>query len=166
MRLRHVVFFVPSALLFAELGTAFPEEGGPYICTRLAFGRLAGAINNFPCWVTNPVWLGGTLALLAAATFSTFFLSGATMSTPAFFAFTLVFIWVGVLSAIFSFRIGKWVPTVGAWSRFVLLGFFTLSVVIYAIKDGVTRIRTRRLRPDQSRILRTGADPAVQLRRI
>src|SRR3954447_2790369 len=40
------VFFIPSALLFAELGTAFPEEGGPYVWTRLAFGRLAGAINN------------------------------------------------------------------------------------------------------------------------
>ncbi len=62
-----VVFFIPSALLFAELGTAFPEEGGPYVWTRLAFGRLAGAVNNFLYWVTNPVWLGGTLAVLAAA---------------------------------------------------------------------------------------------------
>ena len=26
-----VVFFVPQGLLFAELGTAFPEEGGPYL---------------------------------------------------------------------------------------------------------------------------------------
>jgi amino acid transporter len=114
MRLRHVVFFVPSALLFAELGTAFPEEGSPYVWTRLAFGRLAGAINNFLYWVTNPVWLGGTLAVLAARTGGTFFRGGATMSTPVFFAFTLVFIWVGVLSAIFSFRVGKWVATVGA----------------------------------------------------
>ena len=58
-----VVFFIPSALLSAELGTAFPEEGGPYVWTRLAFGRLAGAVNNFLYWVTNPVWLGGTLAV-------------------------------------------------------------------------------------------------------
>jgi hypothetical protein len=35
-----VVFFVPSALLTAELGTAFAEEGGPYIWTSRAFGRL------------------------------------------------------------------------------------------------------------------------------
>ena len=48
-----VVFFIPSALLFAELGTAFPEEGGPYIWVRLAFGRLAGAVNNFLYWITN-----------------------------------------------------------------------------------------------------------------
>src|SRR4029077_15394684 len=34
-----LVFFVPYALLTSELGTAFPEEGGPYVWTRLAFGR-------------------------------------------------------------------------------------------------------------------------------
>src|SRR4051795_4297131 len=132
-----LVFFIPSALLFAELGTAFPEGGGPYVWTRLAFGRLAGAINNFLYWVTNPVWLGGTLAVLAATTWATFFTSSDTLSTPAFYAFTLIFVWVGVLSAILSFHVGKWIPTIGAWSRFILLGFFTFSVVVYAVKNGV-----------------------------
>src|SRR5712691_8362216 len=57
-----VIFFIPQALLFAELGSAFPQEGGPYFWTRLAFGHLVGAINNFLYWITNPVWIGGTLA--------------------------------------------------------------------------------------------------------
>ena len=131
-----VVFFVPSALLFAELGTAFPEEGGPYVWTRLAFGHLAGAVNNVLYWITNPVWLGGTLATLAAATVGTFFTSGGELSTPLFYVFTIAFIWVGVLAAILSFRVGKWIPTIGAWSRFVLLGFFTVSTAVYGIKNG------------------------------
>ena len=59
MLLLAVFFFVPQALLFAELGSAFPQEGGPYLWTRLAFGHFAGAINNVLYWVTNPVWLGG-----------------------------------------------------------------------------------------------------------
>ena len=132
-----VIFFVPSALLFAELGTAIPEEGGPYVWVRLAFGRLAGAVNNFLYWVTNPVWLGGTLAVLAANVFSVFFLGGKTMSSVPWYAYTLAFVWVGVLSAILSFRVGKWFPTIGAWARFLLLGGFSLSVIIYAIKNGV-----------------------------
>ena len=41
-----LIFFVPQALLFAELGAAFPQEGGPYLWTRLAFGRLAGAVKT------------------------------------------------------------------------------------------------------------------------
>ncbi|MFJ5303875.1 APC family permease [Streptomyces sp. NPDC088350] len=131
------VFFIPSALLTAELGAAFPEEGGPYIWTSRAFGRLAGAVNNFLYWITNPVWLGGTLAVSAVTAFTTFFNDGKDLSTPAFYVFALVFIWVGVLAAILSFDVGKWIPTIGAWSRFVLLGLFTLTVVVYAIKHGM-----------------------------
>ena len=35
-----IFFFVPYALLTAELGSAFTGEGGCYIWTRLAFGRF------------------------------------------------------------------------------------------------------------------------------
>ncbi|GAA2488439.1 APC family permease [Streptomyces longisporus] len=132
-----LVFFVPSALLTAELGAAFPDEGGPYIWTSRAFGRLAGAVNNFLYWITNPVWLGGTLSVSAVTAFTTFFNDGKDLSTPAFYVFTLAFVWVGVLAAILSFDVGKWIPTLGAWSRFVLLGLFTVTVVIYGIKHGL-----------------------------
>src|SRR5271166_5002977 len=43
-----VVFFVPQALLFAELGSAFPQEGGPCYWTRLAFGHLARRGQQLP----------------------------------------------------------------------------------------------------------------------
>jgi amino acid transporter len=36
-------FFLPYALSIAELGSAFPQEGGPYVWTRLAFGRPLAA---------------------------------------------------------------------------------------------------------------------------
>ena len=132
-----VVFFVPSALLTAELGAAFPEEGGPYIWTSRAFGRLAGAVNNFLYWITNPVWLGGTLSVSAVTAYTTFFNDGKDLSTPAFYVFTFIFVWVGVLAAILSFDVGKWIPTLGAWSRVVLLGLFTITVVVYGIQHGL-----------------------------
>lgn len=130
-------FFIPSALLFAELGTAFPQEGGPYIWARLAFGRLAATINNVLYWVTNPVWFGGTLAVVGAATVSVFFLNGEEMPSFWFFAFTLAFIWIGTLAAILSFKVGKWIPILGAYARFILLGFFTLSTIVFAFQNGV-----------------------------
>jgi amino acid transporter len=132
-----VVFFVPQALLFAELGSAFPQEGGPYLWTRMAFGHLAGAINNFLYWVTNPVWLGGTLAISAVAALQTFFNGGDAFGTPVVLVVSVVFIWIAVLAAVLSFRIGKWITTVGAFARFLLLGLFTVSVVVYAIEHGV-----------------------------
>ncbi len=69
-------FFVPYALLTAELGSAFPEEGGPYVWTRLAFGRGVAAVNALIYWISNPIWTGGTLALLALTAFEEFFNGG------------------------------------------------------------------------------------------
>src|SRR4029079_1303827 len=43
LRVLGLCFFVPYALLTAELGAAFHEEGGAYIWTKLAFGRFAAA---------------------------------------------------------------------------------------------------------------------------
>ena len=38
------LFFVPAGLVIAELGAAFPIQGGPYVWARLAFGRYAGSL--------------------------------------------------------------------------------------------------------------------------
>src|SRR6201995_4513451 len=142
-----VVFFVPQALLFAELGTALPQEGGPCLWTRLGFGPLARAINNFLYWVTNPVWLGGTLAFSMITAIQVFFHGGNNFSTPWFFVITLIFIWVSVLAAIMSLSKGKWLPTAGAFARFLLLGFFTIAVIAYAAKHGVHGLSAGNFKP-------------------
>ncbi|HVN59628.1 MAG TPA: amino acid permease, partial [Gaiellaceae bacterium] len=54
-----IFFFIPYALLTAELGAAFPEEGGCYEWTKLAFGRFVSGVNAVIYWLSNPIWLGG-----------------------------------------------------------------------------------------------------------
>src|SRR3954467_9779231 len=129
-----LVFFVPYALLTAELGSTFTEEGGSYIWVKLAFGRFTAAIQSVLYWLSNPIWLGGSLTITAVATFGDFFtpLNGAGK-----YLFALGFIWFAVWAAILSFGIGKWIPTIGAFVRIVVLSFFSLTVVIYAISNGV-----------------------------
>ncbi len=160
-----IVFFVPQALLFAELGTAFPQEGGPYLWTRLAFGHLVGAINNFMYWVTNPVWLGGTLAISAITAFEVFFNGGKDFSDPVTIVIAIIFIWVGVLAAVLSFKVGKWITTAGAFARFALLGWFTFTVVIYAIEERLPRPAGPRLHAIRRRLRRRHRRAALQLRR-
>jgi glutamate:GABA antiporter len=140
-----VFFFLPYAFLTAELGAAFTEEGGCYVWTKLAFGRLVSCVNTVMYWLSNPVWMGGVLAITAFATFQTFFWEDAGKSAQ--YIFSLIFIWFGVWAAILSFGVGKWIPTLGAWARIGLLGFFTLSVIIYAIKHGVHAPPAREFKP-------------------
>jgi amino acid transporter len=143
-----VVFFVPYALLTAELGTAFPEEGGSYIWTRLAFGRPIAAVNAVIYWMSNPIWLGGLLSITALTTAETFFNGGAKLPGPMIgpdagwfslgeVVFVLAFIWISVWSAILSFNVGKWVPTIGAIVRISVLGLFVVTVAIYALEHGI-----------------------------
>jgi glutamate:GABA antiporter len=129
-----LTFFVPYALLTAELGSAFPEEGGSYIWTRMAFGRLCAAITSIFYWASNPIWLGGTLTITAITAITTL-----VVPLPEWVKYlvALVFIWFTVGSAILSFRHGRWVSTVGAWARFIVLSFFTVSTVLYALQHGL-----------------------------
>jgi amino acid transporter len=150
MMIFAVVFFVPQALLFAELGSAFPQEGGPYYWTRLAFGHLAGAVNNFLYWITNPVWIGGSLTISCIAAVQVFFNHGANVSTPVWFIIALTFVWLSILAAIMSFSRAKWLPTAGAFARFLLLGLFTISVVIFAIQHGAHGLGASGYKPSQS----------------
>jgi amino acid transporter len=131
-----VFLFLPYGLTMAELGTAFPEEGGPYVWTRLAFGRLPAAINSVLYWISNPVWVGGTLAVTAIAAANAFFFSKPMSGLPEYL-FGLAFIWVAITAAILSLRIGKWIPNIGGLIRVVILGFFMVTVAIYASKHGL-----------------------------
>jgi amino acid transporter len=129
-----IFFFVPYALLTAELGSAFTGEGGCYVWTRLSWGRFVAAINTVLYWLSNPVWMGGLLCITAVETFNTFY---GDLGGVGKYVFAAAFIWFGVVAAILSFGIGKWIPTLGAWARIGLLGFFSLSVVVYAFSNGL-----------------------------
>ena len=129
-----VVFFVPYALLCAELGTAFPVEGGPYVWVKMAFGRFVAAITALLYWISNPIWLGGALTITAVAAVDSFF---TPLDAPARYLFSLLFIWTGVAATVFSFNIGKVVLLVGLWVRVGLVALFTVTTLLYAATHGV-----------------------------
>lgn len=61
-----LAFFIPVALVSAELATAYPETGGIYIWVREAFGRRAAFITIWLQWIYNVVWYPTILAFIAA----------------------------------------------------------------------------------------------------
>jgi glutamate:GABA antiporter len=144
-----VVFVAPYMLLMAEVGSAFTQEGGPYEWTKLAFGRLHAGIAAILYWVTNPLWVGGSLAFVATDSWTAnVFKIGS--GSPGDYAFKLIFIWISIGVAIISLRHGKWIPNFGAILRFAVLGFFSLTVIIYGIKHGVAGFQTSQLSPTRA----------------
>jgi glutamate:GABA antiporter len=144
-----VVFVAPYMLLIAEVGAAFTQEGGPYEWTKLAFGRLHGGIAAILYWVTNPLWVGGSLAFIAADAWTANISKIGTATVGDYF-FKIVFIWISIGVAIASLRYGKWIPNLGAILRGVVLGFFSLTVVIYGFKHGASGFQWSHLSPTRA----------------
>ena len=107
-------------------------------------------MNNFLYWITNPVWIGGTLTITCIGVIEVFFNHGGAVPTAVWFIIALAFVWLSIIAAITSFSVGKWLPTAGAFARFLLLGLFTVSVIIFAIKHGAQGLGASGYKPTSS----------------
>lgn len=134
-----ITFLLPYGLLTAELGSAFPQEGGVYQWCKLAGGRFFAALASMLYWISNPLWVGGTLAVTAIAAIKTFWFGdpnyhflGSTISDAIVeMALALVFIWGTTWCAITSLHFGKWLSVVGSYVKLVLLGLFVVLALVF-----------------------------------
>jgi len=129
-------FLIPYGLLTSELATTFPVEGGPYEWVRLAFGHMAGAVTAVLYWLSNPIWLGGTLAATAIAALDALWGTKIGGNTGLSILVGLAFIWVAVMMNILSLRSMKWVPNLGAIVKLGLFGLFAVLVVTTGTQHG------------------------------
>ena len=138
-----VCFLLPYALIVAELGAAFPGAGAPYTWVRLAFGRPAASLSALLYWLANPIWLGGTLAIVAVSVIESCFVD----LHAARDAVALVFVWGVVGAALLATRTFGLIVRVGAALRLALLASLALSAVLYGIANGVHGASPGDLRP-------------------
>ena len=85
-------------------------------------------------WVETPLWIGGSLAITAITVVGRFV---APLDGPARGPRRGVFVWACAGAAAMPLRLGRIVPAVGAATRVILLGGFTLTVALYAARHGV-----------------------------
>ena len=60
-----LLFFIPSALITAELATGWPTTGGVYVWVCEAFGLKWGFLTIWLQWIYNVVWYPTILAFIA-----------------------------------------------------------------------------------------------------
>ncbi len=134
-----ITFLVPYALLVSELGTTFPQEGGPYEWCKMAGGRFYAAVASMLYWISNPLWLGGTLSVTAIAAIKSLWfnnpklLFGGTKASDAIIELiiALLFIWGTVYFAILSLRVGKWLCIFGSYVKLTLLAVFVVLALAF-----------------------------------
>jgi amino acid transporter len=134
-----VTFLIPYGLLTAELGSTFTQEGGVYEWCKLAGGRYFAALGAMLYWISNPLWVGGTLSVTAIAAIKTFwFLNpnytfGGSKITDAIveMIIALLFIWGTTWCAIMSLKFGKWLSVFGSYIKLALFSIFVILALVF-----------------------------------
>ena len=134
-------FFIPYGMMSAELGSTFTQEGGIYVWCKMAGGRFFAAVGSMLYWISNPLWLGGTLSVGAIAAIKTFWFGslnyqfGGSTNTDALveIVIALLFIWGTTWIAILSLGFGKWFATIGTFIKLGLLSVFIIMSTAFLI---------------------------------
>ncbi len=125
-----VVFFVPYGLVTAELGSAWPQEGGIYVWVREAYGQRWGTFTAWLYWVNVAYWAPAVFVVFAG-TLSAAFWGG--MSQTWAEILVIVLIWFMVLIGILPMSLSKWVNSASAVVKvlvLVVLGGMGLGFVV------------------------------------
>ena len=71
--LSAIFFFIPCALVSAELATLFPQKGGVFVWVKEALGHKLGFVAVWLLWAENIVFYPALLSFISAAVAYTFF---------------------------------------------------------------------------------------------
>ncbi len=141
MVIAAITFLLPYALLTAEIGSTFTQEGGMYEWCKLAGGRFFAAMGAMLYWISNPLWVGGSLSVGAIAAIKLLWFGslnykfgGSTLSDAIIeMVIALVFIWGTTWCAIMSLKFGKWLSVFGSYIKLALLAVFVILALVFII---------------------------------
>ncbi len=108
-----LIFFIPVALVAAELATGWPQTGGIYVWVREAFGRRAGFITIWLQWIYNVVWYPTILAFIAS-TCSYLFAPELANDKHYLVLMILALFWLATLVNCFGMKTSSLISTFGA----------------------------------------------------
>lgn len=106
------IFFIPVALVSAELASTYPESGGVMVWAKRAFGPKAGFLAIWLLWIENVLWYPTILSFIATALF--YFINPDLTSNRLFISgFILVSFWLLTFLNLKGMELSSWISTLG-----------------------------------------------------
>ncbi len=125
--LATVIFFIPVALVSAELATGWPQIGGIFVWVKEAFGHRLGFLAIWLLWIENVIWYPTALTFITA-TIAYIFYPPLMENIPFLITTNLILFWLATFANTLGMRISSLISTWG-----VLLGAFIPVAVIIAL---------------------------------
>ncbi len=141
-----VAFLIPFALICAEMGCTYPEQGGIYAWIRDAFGGRWGARASWCYWINTAVWLPA-IYILFAGILAQLFLPGLSLAWQIGIGIALT--WVSMALNLVQLDIGKWVPNLGAAVKVMIFVVIIAAAAVHVQSEGFANpINFETLKPD------------------
>ncbi|MBQ3476488.1 APC family permease [Candidatus Saccharibacteria bacterium] len=112
-------FFVPYALISAELGTQYPSEGGMYTWIKKAFGKKWASRVAWFYWVNYPLWIASLADLITTMLMQ---MLGIEMEIWMVLLIQVVYIVLVTILGMLRISQSAWVSNFGAIVKFLILG--------------------------------------------
>ncbi len=137
LTLSALFFFIPSALVSAELAAAWPRKGGVFLWVKEAFGPRWGFVAIFMQWVENLPWYPAVFAFAASAIAYVF---NPELANNKFFVITVI--WIAIWAATFanfrSMRFSAFLSSSGAICGTILPGLLIIVLGAIHVASGMS----------------------------
>jgi glutamate:GABA antiporter len=122
-------FFIPQGIAVLELSSRYPEEGGIYRWTKIAFGDFHGFMSGWCYWTNNIFYIPTLLFYIVG--FAAFIggktTAGLADNPAVMVTVSLFLLWAITALNIRGLGVSKWVQNLGA------LGTFATTMIIFGI---------------------------------
>ena len=130
-----LLFFIPVALVSAELATGWPQTGGVYVWVKEALGQRWGFLAIWLQWIENVIWFPTVLSF-AAATLVFPFYPALTQNRLYTLAVVLGIFWGATLINYRGMRISGLISTIGVIFGTLLAGVLIIGLAVVYLFDG------------------------------
>ncbi len=145
--------YVPLVFTVLELSSRYPQEGGPYVWSKQAFGPFAAFITGWTYWGSNLPYLPGLLYFAAG---NALFIGGPSWqawstNSAYFIAVAMTGLAIAVTLNVVGLNVGKWLNNVGALAGWIpALLLIVLGVVSWNRFGSATPLPPEALVPSTS----------------
>jgi len=127
MILGALVFFIPVALVCAELASGWPKVGGIFAWVKEAFGHRTGFLAIWLLWIENVIWYPTALSFIAGAL--AYIFEPALANSVGFNSGVILAVfWVSTLANLSGMRTSSWISTFG-----VIIGTLLPGLIIIVL---------------------------------
>jgi putative glutamate/gamma-aminobutyrate antiporter len=127
--LATLIFFIPTALVSAELATGWPKLGGVFVWVKEAFGHRLGFLAVWLLWIENVIWYPTILSFIAGSCAYVFSPSLADNKWYLTAVIMIVF-WGVTFLNLLGMRIYGWISSIGVIGGTLIPG---LLIIILGI---------------------------------